>query len=98
MLSHPLVWPEGQANLWRTVGLANVVEVPLVIPFEYSSFADYWSTFESGQGRVGSYLVSLGEEPRRDLQRHVRAAYLGGMADGPRSFSVIIRAARGIVP
>ena len=98
MLSHPLVWPQGQANMWRAVGLVDVVEVPLVIPFEYASFTDYWSTFESGQGRVGSYVMALADEPRRELKRHVRAAYLGGMADGPRSFSVIIRAARGLAP
>jgi SAM-dependent methyltransferase len=98
MLSHPLVWPQGQANMWRAVGLVDVVEVPLVIPFEYGSFADYWATFESGQGRVGSYVMSLEEASGHELQKHVRAAYLGGMADGPRSFSVIIRAAKGFVP
>jgi hypothetical protein len=98
MLSHPLVWPQGQANMWRAVGFLDVVEVPLVIPFDYASFADYWATFESRQGRVGSYVMALAEEPLRELQRHVRAAYLAGMADGPRSFSVIIRAVRGVVP
>jgi len=35
-----------------------VVEVPLVIPFDYASFADYWSAFESGQGRVWSYVMA----------------------------------------
>jgi SAM-dependent methyltransferase len=98
MLSHALVWPQGQANMWRAIGLVDVVEVPLVIPFEYASFADYWSTFESGQGRVGSYVMGLPDEPRRELEKHVRAAYLGGRADGPRSFSVIIRAAKGRAP
>lgn len=98
MLSHPLVWPQGQANMWRAVGLIEVVEVPLVIPFDYASFADYWSTFESGQGRVGSYFDGLPDEAQRTLHDHVRAAYLGGMLDGPRSFSVIIRAAKGLVP
>jgi SAM-dependent methyltransferase len=98
MLSHPLVWPQGQANMWRAIGLVDVVEVPLVIPFEYASFADYWSSFESGQGRVGSYVMGLPDEPRRELQKHVRAAYLSGMADGLRSFSVIIRAAKGLAP
>jgi len=98
MLSHALVWPQGQANMWRAIGLLDVVEVPLVIPFEYASFADYWSTFESGQGRVGGYVMGLPDEPRRKLKKHVRAAYLGGRADGPRSFSVIIRAAKGLAP
>jgi hypothetical protein len=69
-----------------------------VVPFDYASFDDYWATFLSGQGRSGRYVVSLGEEQREELRGHVRAAYLAGMADGPRSFSVIIRAARGTVP
>jgi ubiquinone/menaquinone biosynthesis C-methylase UbiE len=98
MLSHPLVWPQGQAKLWQAVGLKDVSEVPIVVPFDYSSFADYWATFESGQGRVGGYVMSLPEEHRRELQRHVQVAYLAGMPDGPRSFSVIIRAAKGYVP
>jgi SAM-dependent methyltransferase len=98
MLSHPLVWPGGQADLWRGLGLAGVEEAPLVVPFDYASFDDYWATFLSGQGRSGRYVVSLGEGAREGLRGHVRAAYLAGMADGPRSFSVIIRAARGRVP
>jgi SAM-dependent methyltransferase len=98
MLSHPLVWPGGQAALWREVGLAEVEEEPLVVPFDYASFDDYWATFLSGQGRSGSYVMSLDGAARGELRGHVRAAYLAGMADGPRSLSVIVRAARGIVP
>jgi SAM-dependent methyltransferase len=98
MLAHPLVWPEGQAKMWCDLGLLDVVEVPLVIPFEYTSFGDYWSTFETGQGRFGGYVMGLPDELRGELKRHVRIAYLAGMPDGPRSFSVIIRAARGVVP
>ncbi len=98
MLSHPLVWPGGQAALWRGLGLAGAEEAPLVVPFDYAGFDDYWATFPSGQGRSGRYVVSLDEGAREELRGHVRAAYLAGMADGPRSFSVIIRAARGAVP
>jgi len=98
ILSHPLVWPQGQTRMWHAVGLTQIVEVPLIVPFDYASFADYWSTFESGQGRVWAYLTSLEEPHRRELTNHVHAAYLGGMPDGPRSFSVIIRAVRGVVP
>lgn len=98
MLSHRLVWPNGQAALWQEVGLLEVAEVPLVIPFDYHSFADYWATFKSGQGRIGGYVMALSEAARGELKRLVRAAYLCGMADGPRSFSVIIRAVRGVAP
>jgi ubiquinone/menaquinone biosynthesis C-methylase UbiE len=31
MLSHPLVWPDGQASLWRKLGLTDVREAPLVV-------------------------------------------------------------------
>lgn len=98
MLSDPLVWPGGQVDLWRSVGLAGVEEVPLVVAFDYASFEDYWATYRSGQGRSGRYVASLGGEAREELRGHVRAAYLSGMQDGPRSFGVIIRATRGKVP
>jgi hypothetical protein len=75
-----------------------VDEVPLVVPFDYASFDDYWATFLSGQGRSGSYVMSLDGAAREELRAHVRAAYLAGMADGPRSLSVVIRAVRGRVP
>ena len=98
MLSHPLVWPDGQASLWRKVGLTDVREAPLVVSYDYTSFDDYWGTWLAGQGRVGSYVVNLSEEARATLGAHVRDAYLGGRPDGLRSFSVIHRAVRGIVP
>jgi SAM-dependent methyltransferase len=98
IMSHRLVWPQGQLTLWRAIGLADVVEVPLVIGFDFASFDDYWSTFESGQGRAWTYFSALDDEHRSELQRHVQTAYLAGMSDGPRSFSVVIRASRGTVP
>jgi SAM-dependent methyltransferase len=96
--SHPLVRPNGQAELWRRIGLAEVVEVPIVISFDYISFADYWSNFTTGGTRVGSRLKELSGDLRDSIQRHVRAGYLGGLPDGPRSFAIIVRAVRGRVP
>ena len=96
--AHPLVRPSGQAELWQRIGLAEVVEVPIVISFDYSSFDDYWSNFTTGQGRLGSRLKALPDDLRDSIQRHVRAGYLGGLSDGPRSFAIIVRAVRGLVP
>jgi SAM-dependent methyltransferase len=96
--AHPLVRPGGQAELWRRTGLMDVVEVPIVISFDYISFADYWSNFTTGQGRLGARLKALPGDLRDNIQRHVRTGYLGGLPDGPRSFAIIVRAARGIVP
>ena len=96
--AHPLVRPDGQAELWRRIGLAEVVEIPIVISFDYISFDDYWSNFTTGQGRLGSHLNGLPGDVRDSIQRHVRAGYLGGLSDGPRSFAIIVRAVRGLVP
>ena len=40
----------------------------------------------------------LPSELRAKIELHVRAGYLAGLPDGPRSFAIIVRAVRGIVP
>jgi SAM-dependent methyltransferase len=85
--SEPLRWPGGLAALFRTSGFAEVVEGHISTLFEYASFADYWSSFLTGQGIIGSYVASLAVTPRKDLERHVRLAYLCGRPDGPRGFT-----------
>jgi SAM-dependent methyltransferase len=94
--SHPLARAGGQAALWREVGLVDVGETPIVIAFDYASFEDYWSTFMSGQGRIGARIKAMDETLRAEISDHVRAAYLGGMGDGPRSFVAVARAVRGV--
>jgi len=96
--ARPLVWANGQAEIWRKNGLVNVVEVPIVISFDYASFEDYWSSFSTGPSPVGQRVAALPAELRAEVERHVRAGYLAGLPDGPRSFAIIVRAVRGIVP
>ena len=96
--AHPLGWKDGQAALWRKTGLTEVEEAPIVISCDYASFDDYWSNFTTGQGRLGSRLKELPDDVRGEIQRHVRAGYLAGLPDGPRSFPMIVRAVRGVVP
>jgi hypothetical protein len=72
--------------------------VPIVISFDYTSFEDYWSSFSTGPGPLGLRVEGLPAELRAAVQQHVRAGYLAGMPDGPRSFAAIVRAVRGIVP
>ena len=50
-----LFWPNGQAALWRKMGLTDVTEVPVVVDCEYPSFADYWATFTGGQGSMSGH-------------------------------------------
>ena len=96
--ARPIVWANGQAELWRKAGLAEVIEVPTVLSFGYSDFQDYWSSFSTGPTRIAQRLTALPSGLRGEIEQHVRAGYLVGLPDGPRSFAIIVRAVRGIVP
>jgi SAM-dependent methyltransferase len=98
MKGHPLCTAGGQAATWRQEGLVDVTEIPVVVDCDYPSFADYWGTFTSGQGRLSSLIQKLAADARRSIERYVRAGYLAGMPDGPRTFPMPVRAVRGIVP
>jgi len=93
-----LFWPNGQAALWRKLGLDDVTEVPVVVDCEYQSFADYWATFTDGPGSVTGMLKALSDDARGSIEQHVRAGYLVGLPDGPRSFPMMFRVVRGLVP
>jgi hypothetical protein len=41
--------------------------VPIVISFDYASFADYWSSFSTGQGRLGAQLKALSGDLRDEI-------------------------------
>jgi SAM-dependent methyltransferase len=96
--ARPIVWANGQANLWRQVGLIEVVEVPIVLSLDYSSFEDYWSSFSTGPTRVAQHLTTLPSGLRSEIEQHVQDGYLAGLPDGPRSFAVVVRAVRATVP
>ena len=93
-----LFWPNGQATLWRKIGLVDVTEIPVVVDCEYASFADYWATFTDGPGSITSILMALSDDARGSIEQHVRAGYLVGLPDGPRSFPMMFRVVRGLVP
>ncbi|MDP9225152.1 MAG: class I SAM-dependent methyltransferase [Actinomycetota bacterium] len=94
--ARPIVWANGQANLWRQIGLVDVVEVPIVLSFDYSGFEDYWSSWSTGPTRIAQRLIALSSDLRSEIEHHVEAGYLAGLPDGPRSFAAIVRAVRGM--
>ncbi len=96
--ARPIVWANGQANLWRQVGLDEVVEVPIVLSLDYTGFEDYWSSFSTGPTRIAQHLTALPSDVRSEIEQHVRAGYLAGLPNGARSFAVVVRAVRGTVP
>jgi SAM-dependent methyltransferase len=87
---------QGQlGDLWRTAGLMNVKEEPLVT---YSSFNDYWEPFTKGAGPGGAYVVSLSEDRRQQLEARMRKRLLGERQDGPFTLSARAWCVRGEVP
>ena len=40
---------------------------------------------------IAQRLIALPTELRGEIERHVRASYLAGSTDGPRSFAIIVR-------
>jgi hypothetical protein len=75
-----------------------VVEVPTVLSFDYTNFQDYWTSFSTGPTRIAQRLIALPSAVRGEIEGHVRDGYLARLPDGPRSFAIIVRAVRGVVP
>jgi SAM-dependent methyltransferase len=98
LFAHPLAQPEGLSGLWRQIGLADVEDRSLTIRMDYASFADYWEPLLGGQGPFGAYVAGLPRGRRARIEQAVRAAYLAGGPDGPRSLAATAWAARGRVP
>jgi len=98
LFSGALALPEGLVDLFRRAGLAGIERHSLTIRMDYASFDDYWSPLLLGQGPVGTYVTALSPELRPRIEAAVRAAYLSGAPDGPRSMTATAWAVRGVVP
>ncbi len=98
LFSGPLALPDGLPALWHDAGFAAVERGSITIRMEYADFADYWEPLLGGQGPVGAYVESLPSERRALIEDRVRAAFLSGAPDGPRSLAATAWAVRGIVP
>ena len=97
-MGNPVVAPGGLRRLFTGAGLVEVEERPLSIRMEPQSFADYWEPYASGEGPIGAYVMGLESAARARLEEHLRAAYLAGRSDGPRSFAAVAWSCRGVVP
>jgi SAM-dependent methyltransferase len=98
LFSGPLTVPDGLPALWHDAGLAAVERGSITIRMEYADFADYWEPLLGGQGPVGAYVEGRPADRRRQIEERVRAAFLSGAPDGPRSLTATAWAVRGIVP
>ena len=96
--TRPMTGPGELARAWRDAGLHDVVETVLRTRMEFTSFDDYWAPYDGREGPAAEYVASLGKAERAKLVDAVRAAYLDGDPDGPRSYAALAWAVKGIAP
>jgi ubiquinone/menaquinone biosynthesis C-methylase UbiE len=96
--TRPMTRPGELAQAWRAAGFEHVVERTLITRMEFSSFLDYWTPYEGRDGPAAAYIATLGDVARGRLKDAVRAAYLDGEADGPRSYAALAWAVKGTAP
>jgi SAM-dependent methyltransferase len=97
LYSGTLALPDGLVKLFEHCGLDRVERASLTIRMDYAGFDDYWGPLLGGQGPVGTYAAALSTDLRARIEAAVRAAYLSGAPDGPRSLTATAWAVRGTV-
>lgn len=98
IFSNPLALPDGMANLWRSAGLAKVERQSLTVRMDFADWDDYWQPLLGGQGPVGGYVAALEPDLQARVCDAVRAAFLSGDVDGPRSLTATSWVVTGEVP
>jgi SAM-dependent methyltransferase len=96
--TRPMTKPGELARAWQDAGLQDVVDTSLGIRMEFTSFEDYWAPYDGREGPGAEYAATLGKAERARLIDAVRAAYLDGEPDGPRSYAALAWAVKGIAP
>lgn len=94
--TRPMTRPGELAKAWKEAGLRDVEETSLSIRMDFSSFADYWAPYELREGPAAEYLALLSKDERSRLIDALRSAYLDGEDDGPRSYSALAWAVKGV--
>ena len=97
LLIRPMTRPNELQTAFQRAGLSNVAATLLTIRMDFESFEDFWIPAVFGQGNHSEFLAGLREPTRRQIESSVRAAFLAGLPDGPRSFACSAWAVRGMV-
>ncbi len=90
--------PGSLEALWRAIGFVEVRAGSLAIDMTFSEFADYWQPLLGASQTFSRYFDTLSAPARSRTYDAVRAAYLVGDDDGPRSFAARAFAVTGCVP
>jgi SAM-dependent methyltransferase len=96
--TRPATLQGGMAKAWRDAGLLDVEQDSLMIRMEFPSFADFWTSLDGKDGPYAEYLATLSAKKKAKLRDAVKAAYLDGDPDGPRSYAATAWAVKGKVP
>ena len=96
--TRPLTRPGELGAAWQAAGMRDVQEETLAIRMDYASFADYWAPYLGQDGPGAEYVRGLDTAQRTRLEAAVRAAYLDGEPDGPRSYAALAWAVKGLAP
>jgi hypothetical protein len=94
-LTRPMTRPGELAAAWRRAGFVDVEDTSLQIRMEFSSFADFWAPYLGKEGPAAEYVNSLDAAARGRLESAMRAAYVNGEPDGPRSYAAVAWAVKG---
>jgi hypothetical protein len=94
--SMPFCTPDQLEELWSSVGLADVLVIPVVVGARYDGFEDLWDPLERGVAPSGAYAASLSAERRAALKAELRRR----LEVGDEPFELTARAwiATGRVP
>jgi SAM-dependent methyltransferase len=98
IFANPLAKPDGMPDLLRAAGLAEVRRDWLTVRMDFADWDDYWQPLLGGQGPVGAYVAGLEPALRARVADAVRAAFLSGDDDGPRSLTATAWVVTGRVP
>ena len=98
LFSGALALPDGLPALFERAGLTAIERASLTIRMDYANFDDYWQPLFGGQGPVGGHAATLAPDLRGRVEVAVRASYLSGAPDGPRSLTATAWAVRAQVP
>lgn len=96
--ARPMANADGLLASWQRSGLAHVVPDKLTVSMDFASFADFWAPVEGSDGPYAQYFHSLDDGLKASVRESVRAAYLDGAPDGPRSWPSHAWVVKGVVP
>lgn len=90
--------PGSLEALWKEIGLVEVRGQSLAIDMTFSDFDDYWQPLLGTGQTFSKYFGALPAGAQLRTYEAVRAAFLVGDDDGPRSFAARAFAVGGRVP